>query len=158
MIETDNPYQPPEHWANEPKQRLTIWFRWFRRGYLWWGALPMLLTVLMVARGQNPGFYLWLTAVWWLVGLTLVLNSSAGFYTALAMVGSLWLLGSYLTVRRILFVIENQGMERADGLGSPAAFLIGLIFEQCFLFVPMSILLGLGIAAIRTKRSQAMAS
>jgi hypothetical protein len=46
-------------------------------------------------------------------------------------------------------------MERADGFGSPLAFLFGLIFEQRFLFVPMSILLGLGIAVIRSKRSHA---
>lgn len=154
MIEDNNPYQSPEHQASEAKQRPTTWFRWFRRGFLWWGAFPMLLTIWMVARGQDPGLFLWLTAAWWLVGLTLVMNSGAGFFTAFAMVGGLWLMGGYVTVRRTLFVIENQGMERADGLGSPAAFLIGLIFEQCFLFVPMTILLGLAIAAIRARRSK----
>lgn len=153
MIESNNPYQPPEHQASDANQPPTIWFRWFRRGFLWWGAFPMLLTIWMVARGQNPGLFLVLTAAWWLVGLTLVIHSNAGFFTALAMVSGLWLIGGYVTVRRTLFVIENQGMERADGMGSPAAFLIGLIFEQCFLFVPMSILLVLGVATVWTRRS-----
>lgn len=148
--ENSNPYQQPEHQAGEPKRRPTNWFRWFRRGFLWWGAFPTLLTILTVSSGKGPGLFILLTAGWWLVGLTLVFHKKAGFFTAFTIVSGLWLLGCFLTVRRIMFVIENQGMERADGFGSPLAFLIGLIFEQCFLFVPMTILFGLGIAAIRS--------
>ena len=143
-----NPYQSPEHLASSPEDRPTIWFRRFRRGFLWWGAFPVVVTVLQVATGQNSGMLVLLTVAWWLVGLTLHFQSKAGFLAAFVMVSGLWLLAFYQTVRRIIFIIENQGLERADGMGSPLAFFLGLAFEQVFLFVPMSILLGLGTAAI----------
>ena len=143
-----NPYQSPRHLASYPEDRTTKWLRLFCRGFLWWGAFPTILTVFLVATGQNPGVPLLLTAAWWLVGLTLHFQSKAGFLAAFVMVSGLWLLAFYQTVRRIIFIIENQGLERADGMGSPLAFFLGLAFEQVFLFVPMSILLGLGTAAI----------
>lgn len=108
---------------------------------------------MVLTSDQNPGLLMVLNTAWWLIGLSLVFRSNTGIFTAIVTVCGLWLLGCFLTVRRIIFVIENQGMERADGLGTPAYFLIGLIFEQCFLFVPMSILLVLGVATVWTRRS-----
>ena len=43
---------------------------------------------------------------------------------------------SYLTIKRLIFIIENGGFDRADGFGSPLAFLIGVFFEQLF-FIPI---------------------
>ena len=48
------------------------------------------------------------------------------------------------TARRIIFVIVNQGMDRADGGGSPLAFLLGLIGEQAF-FLPLTFAMIFGV-------------
>ncbi len=55
------------------------------------------------------------------------------------------------TIMRIGFVIENGGMERADGFGSPLTFLLGLVGEQIF-FVPLSVAMIAGAPAIRESR------
>ena len=47
----------------------------------------------------------------------------------------IWILLLLRTIQRVQFVIENGGMEKADGYGSPAAFLVGAAFEQ-ILFIP----------------------
>ncbi|WP_155237933.1 hypothetical protein [Teredinibacter turnerae] len=39
-------------------------------------------------------------------------------------------------IQRVVFVLENGGMEQADGYGSPLAFIIGLSFELV-LFLPL---------------------
>jgi len=39
----------------------------------------------------------------------------------------------YRLFQRVVFVFENGGMERADGYGSPLAFIIGLSFELVLL-------------------------
>ena len=55
------------------------------------------------------------------------------------------------TIMRIGFVIEFSGMERADGYGSPLAFLMRLVGEQIF-FVPLSVAMIAGALAIRESR------
>jgi hypothetical protein len=52
---------------------------------------------------------------------------------------------------QIHFVIENGGMERADGDGSPLAFLIGLLGEQ-LVFVPACFVLLTGWFQVLTMR------
>lgn len=56
----------------------------------------------------------------------------------------LWLPLLYQTIKRINFVLENGGMERADGQGSPLAFLLGLATEQ-FFFIPLSAVVLVGL-------------
>ncbi|WP_028877009.1 hypothetical protein [Teredinibacter turnerae] len=41
----------------------------------------------------------------------------------------------YRLFQRAIFVFENGGMERADGYGSPLAFIIGLSFELALLIL-----------------------
>ena len=53
----------------------------------------------------------------------------------------------YRTYERLRFISENGGFERADGAGSPLAFLMGLFFEQMF-FIPITILFILGLFVI----------
>jgi len=56
----------------------------------------------------------------------------------------LWISLLYQTIKRIKFVLENGGMERVDGQGSPLAFLLGLTIEQ-FFFIPLSALVIVGL-------------
>jgi len=60
------------------------------------------------------------------------------FRISLALATLLWLYLLFVTVRRVGFVLEHGGMERADGYGSPMAFLLGVFFEQ-LLFLPLCI-------------------
>jgi hypothetical protein len=70
-------------------------------------------------------------------------NKKIIFWLSLLPTTALWLLLLARTVQRIQFVIENGGMERADGYGSPLAFLVGLIGEQLF-FLPCSLVVIFG--------------
>ena len=54
-----------------------------------------------------------------------------------AVLGCLWIIQA---VRRIEFAVREGGMERADGFGSPLAFLIGVVSEGLILGVPAVIL------------------
>ena len=58
-----------------------------------------------------------------------------------------WLLLLYQIIRRINFMIENNGMERADGYGSPMAFLINFMAEIYF-FIPLSIIVIAGLVSL----------
>lgn len=50
----------------------------------------------------------------------------------------------YRLFQRVVFVSENGGMERADGYGSPLAFVVGLSFEL-MLFIPLLFLFVVGL-------------
>ncbi len=73
------------------------------------------------------------------------------FWASLILISLLWILLLGRTIMRIHFVIENGGMERADGDGSPLAFLIGLLGEQLF-FVPACFVLLTGWFQVLTMR------
>jgi hypothetical protein len=47
-----------------------------------------------------------------------------------------WALYVWRLSQRIGFIITEGGMERRDGMGSPAAFLIGMAFEFLVMAVP----------------------
>ena len=65
------------------------------------------------------------------------------FWFTLVATSGIWLLLLIRTIQRINFVIENGGFEKADGSGSPLAFLIGLAGEQLF-FLPASVVIIIG--------------
>ncbi len=63
-------------------------------------------------------------------------KKQSAFWVSLALSTILWLMLAVRTAHRINFILENDGMERADGYGSPMAFLIGIVGEQLF-FIPL---------------------
>ena len=67
------------------------------------------------------------------------------FAVSFSFVAILWFPLLYQTIKRINFVLENGGMERADGQESPLAFLLGLAIEQ-FFFIPLSALVVVGLS------------
>lgn len=66
------------------------------------------------------------------------------FVVSFSFVAVLWLPLLYQTIKRVNFVLENGGMERVDGQGSPLAFLLGLATEQ-FFFIPLSAVVIVGL-------------
>jgi hypothetical protein len=66
------------------------------------------------------------------------------FVVSFSIVAVLWLPLLYQTIKRVNFVLENGGMERVDGQGSPLAFLLGLATEQLF-FIPLSAVVIVGL-------------
>lgn len=55
----------------------------------------------------------------------------AGFFAV-----ALGLLWSFQSVRRVIFVLTEGGMERSDGHGSPLAFILGIAAEFFLLGLP----------------------
>ncbi len=72
------------------------------------------------------------------------------FLVSFLMVNLFWLPLLYRTYERVVFINENGGFERADGYGSPLAFLIGMTFEQIF-FIPLTLLFISGVVVILSK-------
>lgn len=56
--------------------------------------------------------------------------------------GGLWI---FQTIRRIGFVLREGGMERADGYGSPLAFLLGVVGEGLILGLPAILLIVIAV-------------
>jgi hypothetical protein len=70
-------------------------------------------------------------------------KSMLSFWASLIMISALWVLLLSRTMMRIEFIIENGGTDRADGYGSPVAFLIGLLGEQLY-FIPACVVVVIG--------------
>ena len=86
-------------------------------------------------------------ALWILFYKYLKNQKPYAFIVSFSFISLLWTPLLYRTYERVVFIIENGGFERADGYGSPLAFLIGIVFEQIF-FIPLSILFISGLVTI----------
>jgi len=95
-------------------------------------------------------FFILFFIVWFISYRYLEKRTNKSFIVSYIVVNIFWLPLLYVTVIRILFIFENGGMERADGSGSPMAFLLGLTFEQIF-FIPLTILFVQGLFFILSK-------
>lgn len=84
----------------------------------------------------------------WILYFYLRSGWKGSFVVSFAMVNLVWWPLLYQTGRRVAFVIREGGMEPADGMGSPAAFLLHAALEQIF-FVPLTAAMIFGILAIR---------
>lgn len=91
--------------------------------------------------------------VWWGVYFYLRQATKLAFWLSFGLVNLFWWPLLWRTVSRIDFVLENGGMDRADGYGSPLAFLIGLVGEQLF-FLPLCFSMLFGFLAIKSYRIQ----
>jgi hypothetical protein len=112
-------------------------------GFLAWGVLPTFAAVANLAREpvRLPELVLGaFAAAWWLVGILLVRGVRGALVPALALTALPWCLGLAQTAERVAFIIREGGMERADGYGSPMAFLIGWTLEVSLLLVPLTLI------------------
>lgn len=88
---------------------------------------------------------------WWIanviistIGILAALGLCFGYRkalpAALAFAGLFLLEGVCLFIVRVWFIIENGGMDRKDGFGSPVAFMIGWVFEITVITFPSLVL------------------
>ena len=79
-------------------------------------------------------------SLWCFAAASLFRQARWGFVTARAVLSILLLLLLVELGRRVVFIIQNGGMDRADGYGSPMAFLLGVFFELA-IFIPTCVFL-----------------
>ena len=95
------------------------------------------------------GFWGGMLATWWGAYIYLRKGSKRAFWLSFGLTNLFWWPLLWRTEQRIIFVIENGSMERADGYGSPLAFLIGVVGEQLF-FWPLCFAMLFGVMAIKS--------
>ncbi len=86
--------------------------------------------------------------LWWGTYAYLRTGKALSFWGSFLLINLFWWPLLLQTGRRVWFVIENGGMERDDGAGSPLAFLVGIVGEQIF-FLPLCAAMIAGTLAIR---------
>ncbi len=109
-------------------------------------SIPSVFLLIIAISKLNYIFILlWggVLALSWFLYSSIKSNNKTAFWFSLVTISMLWLLMLLRTFQRAYFIIENGGMERADGYGSPLAFLIGLAGEQLF-FLPASVVVLIG--------------
>ncbi len=73
------------------------------------------------------------------------------FWISFIPITALWIILLLQEARRIIYIVENGGMDPATQSGSPMAFLIGMFFELMF-FIPLSYALISGIVYLIKER------
>ncbi len=111
-------------------------------------SLFLFVVGIMKLSFTHLAFWGGMLVLWWGVYLYLRQGTKLAFWLSFGLVNLFWWPLLWRIGRRILFVLENGGMERADGHGSPLAFLIGLVGEQLF-FLPLCFSILFGFLAIR---------
>lgn len=110
-------------------------------------SLPCIFLLAVNLNNFNaPGVVVFagLLSLFWGLYWLLRTGKRFAFAVSFSCVIVLWLPLLYQTIKRINFVLENEGMERADGQGSPLAFLLGLAIEQ-FFFIPLTVVVIVGL-------------
>ena len=113
-------------------------------------SLPSVLFLVVGIFGLNVfnlTFWGGMLLLWWGTYIYLRAGKAFSFWGSFLLINLFWWPLLVHTGRRIWFMIENGGIERADGHGSPLAFLIGLVGEQIF-FLPLSVAMIAGALAI----------
>jgi len=95
--------------------------------------------------------------LWWFAFWNLRRGVKRSFRLTFLLVNLFWWPLLARTAQRVLFVLENGGMERSDGYGSPLAFLIGLVGEQAF-FLPLTATLFFGCMVLMRSNEHKVSS
>ncbi len=117
------------------------------------------LVVVGVVNLSVSQILLWggMLFLWWFAHWNLRRGAKMSFGITFILVNLFWWPLLAKTVQRVLFVLENGGMERADGYGSPLAFLIELVGEQTF-FLPLTATLFFGCMVLMRSNKQLQAT
>lgn len=86
--------------------------------------------------------------LWWGAYTYLRQGSKRAYWLSFCLVNLFWWPLLWLSFNRVMFIVENGGMDLAGGAGSPLAFLIGFIVEQLF-FLPLCFSMVFGVRVIR---------
>jgi hypothetical protein len=135
----------------------------YRHSILALAILISPLAALFIYIGINKGsithllFWGGVLIVSWGLYLYLLKGSCLSFWLSFALVNIVWWPLLLQTIRRVIFLIVNQGMDRADGGGSPLAFFLGLVGEQIF-FIPLTFAMIFGVPMARALGKRGTAS
>lgn len=119
-------------------------------------SLPSTFLIVVGIVNLRPGLLLvWsgMMILWWSAYFYVRSDRRFSFWGSFLLVNLFWWPLLVQTIRRIAFVMENDGMEGADGHGSPLAFLIGIVFEQAF-FLPLSVALVAGLIVVMQSKAR----
>lgn len=112
-------------------------------GFLIWGIVPTVSAVSALSR--NP-LGLWSNAlgayalVWWIAAGYLRRGRPPRLAPVMLLIAVPWTAALAQSIGRLAFVVREGGLDRADGSGSPMAFVLGVVFEQCFVFIPLTVI------------------
>jgi hypothetical protein len=77
---------------------------------------------------------------WWLAGGYLQRSRSPRLVFPMLLIAMPWTGALVQAVRRIGYVVREGGLDGRNGDGSPMAFVLGVIFEQGFVFIPLTLI------------------
>jgi hypothetical protein len=112
-------------------------------GFLLWGILPAVFAVSALSRDPLG---IWSNALggfalaWWIVGGQLRHGRSRALVPAMLLIALPWAAALAQTMRRIAFVLREGALDGPDGYGSPMAFVLGVVFEQGLVFIPLTVI------------------
>ena len=111
-----------------------------------------LLTALINLNIKQILFNLITLLIIWSIYFKLKTQNKLIFWISFIPVTIFWSILLIQEIRRILFIIENHGMDSANIPGSPLAFLIGFIFELIY-FIPLTFALFNGIKYLKSSKN-----
>lgn len=114
-------------------------------------SLFFVLIGIMKLSLSHLVFWGGLLVLWWGTYAYLRHGTKRAFWLSFGLVNLFWWPLLWRTLNRIVFMIDNGGMELAGGAGSPLAFLIGFIGEQLF-FLPLCFSMVFGIQCLRENK------
>jgi len=95
--------------------------------------------------------YIAIMVIYWSIYFLLKKKQKIFFWISFIPIIALWIILLLQEARRIIYIVENGGMDSATQSGSPMAFLIGMFFELMF-FIPLSYALISGIIYLIKER------
>jgi len=130
--------------------------KWYRVAFL---VTALVMSFFLVAASVHGSWIpaligCALLACWWGCYAWLCSRGSKwAILLSLCLTLLVWIPLMVQTIRRVTFVIQNGGMEQADGYGSPLAFLVNFVMEQAF-FLPTSAVVAAAIWLMLTSRGR----
>lgn len=107
----------------------------------------------IIVNGKKPigvFFLVGILCLFWSIYICLRKSSKGSFIFSYLLVNLLWWPLFIHAILRIIFIIQNGGMERADGYGSPVLFLFNFLLEM-IIFLPLTYTIVLGFKALKFK-------
>ena len=115
-------------------------------------ASIFLIVALINLNIKQIIFNLIILLIIWSIYFKLKTQNKFIFWISFIPITIFWSILLIQEIRRVLFIIENNGMDSANIPGSPLAFLIGFIFELAY-FIPLTFVFFNGIKYLKSSKN-----